>query len=245
MKILLYLRSGLFTLTLWLSVLLIAPIILLLLPLPVAYRDYIGNNWNRQALAQLALFCNLHARYEGLEHIPAHACIVFSKHQSAWETIALQPLFQRTSWIMKRELLWIPFFGWALWALKPIAIDRSAGKSALRKLLTQGEQRLAENRWVIIFPEGTRAPVGQTLRYRIGGAKLAETTGIPVLPVAHNAGVFWPKNSFIKYPGTITLRFGPLIPTKGKTAEEINAEAQTWIEANTQELVERAHVSRR
>ncbi len=236
-------RALIFNIVLVISVLIYAPVMLCSAPLPLHYRDALANFWNRNILIFLAWICQLRSEVEGLEHIPAQSCLVFAKHQSAWETIALQPMFKQVSWVLKRELLWIPLFGWALSMLKPIAIDRAARKSSLNHLLAEGKNRLAAGRWVIIFPEGTRTPVGATARYHSGGAKLAELTGVPVLPIAHNAGLFWPRQSLRKYPGVIRVRIGPLIPTQGKTAAQINAEAQAWIETHTRELVESAHVS--
>lgn len=238
-----YLRALIFNFILIISVLIYAPIMLLAWLLPLRLRDKLANFWNRNILRLLAWICQLRAEIEGMEHIPLQNCIVFAKHQSAWETIALQPLFQQVSWVLKRELLWVPFFGWALATLNPIPINRVARKSSLTQLLAKGQARLAAGRWVIIFPEGTRTAVGTITRYHIGGAKLAELTSVPVLPIAHNAGLFWPRKSLLKYPGVIRLRIGPLIATEGKTALQINTEVQSWIETNTHELVESARVS--
>jgi 1-acyl-sn-glycerol-3-phosphate acyltransferase len=155
---------------------------------------------------------------------------VLSKHQSAWETLAFQEIFPPFVFILKRELLWIPLFGWGLALLKPIAIDRDAGRRALDQVVSQGRARLEQGIWVVVFPEGTRVAPGHRRRYKSGGAALAAETGYPVVPVAHNAGVFWPKRSFIKKPGTIRVVIGPPIPTKGKSADEVLDQAEEWIE---------------
>jgi 1-acyl-sn-glycerol-3-phosphate acyltransferase len=133
--------------------------------------------------------------------------------------------------VIKRELLWIPFFGWGLATLRPIAIDRRSNRAALAQILSQGRARLKDGCWVVIFPEGTRVAPGERRRYRQGGALLAAKTGQPVLPVAHNAGDFWPRNGFIKRPGTIQLAIGPVIESSGRSAADINRLAETWIEA--------------
>ncbi len=170
-------------------------------------------------------------RYEiqGRENILRTPAIYLSKHQSAWETIALQIWTPPAVFVLKRELLYIPFFGWALWGLRMIWIDRSAGKSALEKIVTQGKKRLAEGLSIIIFPEGTRVAPGKMGRFKAGGAHLAVRTGATVIPVAHNAGELWPRNAFIKHPGTITVRFGPPIDPNGLSEAELNQRVETWI----------------
>src|SRR5690606_27074984 len=174
--------------------------------------------------------CKLNYRLEGAENLPKEPVIVFAKHQSVYEIIVMLCLFGPLAWVAKRELLLLPFFGWAFMLSRPIVINRRAGTRAVDQLVRQGSKSLAEGRSVMIFPEGTRTAPGTTPNYRIGGAILAEKSGYPVLPVAHNAGEYWSRNSFIKWPGTVTLSIGPLIRTGGKNAEQILAEAQTWIE---------------
>lgn len=132
---------------------------------------------------------------------------------------------------MKKELLSVPFFGWATRLMEPIALDRKAGRKAVDQLIEQGRDRLEKGRWVMIFPEGTRIPPGKKGRYKIGGASLAEATGYPVIPVAHNSGEYWPRRGFIKKPGTIQVRIGKPIETTNKTAQQILQEAEAWIEA--------------
>jgi 1-acyl-sn-glycerol-3-phosphate acyltransferase len=172
----------------------------------------------------------------GREHLPAIPAIILSKHQSAWETVAFLRLFPPVSPVIKLELLKLPFFGWALRMLNPIAIDRSAGREALKQIVAQGRDRLAQGFWVLVFPEGTRVAAGEKGRYGIGGGWLAAETGAPVVPVAHNAGEVWPKNAFVKRPGTITVSIGPAIASSNKSAAEITREVETWIETEMANL---------
>ena len=198
-------------------------------------RAYIGI-WSRYTLRWLSVSCNIHYIVEGKENIPQGTAIIMAKHQSTWETIAMQQIFPTQTWVLKRELLLIPFFGWGLAMTSPIAIDRSAGKKALKQVINQGIDRLKRGIWVVIFPEGTRVAYGSRGRYAIGGAMLAEKSGYPVVPVAHNGGRHWPKSSLIKYPGNITLSIGPTIDSKGKSSREINQLAEEWIETRSAEL---------
>jgi 1-acyl-sn-glycerol-3-phosphate acyltransferase len=175
-------------------------------------------------------------RVEGLEHLPSGSAVILAKHQSAWETIAFQQIFPPLSFVLKRNLLYIPFFGWGLALFSPIAIDRAAGREALRQIEEQGRRRLQQGFWVLIFPEGTRMPPGVQGKYQIGGAWLAAKAGAPVVPVAHNAGEVWPKNALLKRPGTITVRIGPPIATAGRKPAEVLAETEAWIETEMKRL---------
>lgn len=204
---------------------------------PVPYkqrRAYLGI-WSGFTLWWLKVTCNLDYRVEGRENIPNETAIILAKHQSTWETIAMQRILPLQTWVLKRELLWLPFFGWGLAMTRPIAIDRAAGKKALKQVIEQGTDRLKQGIWVVVFPEGTRIPYGSRKSYAIGGAMLAAKSGFPVVPVAHNGGKFWPKVGFIK-PGTITLSIGPTISISNKKAKEINALAEDWIETRSLEL---------
>jgi 1-acyl-sn-glycerol-3-phosphate acyltransferase len=169
-------------------------------------------------------------RVIGQENIPAGPAVIISKHQSAWETFGLQNIFPPLCFILKRELLWIPFLGWGLASIRSIAIDRKAGKDALSQVVEQGRERLKEGLWVAVFPEGTRVAPGVRGHYRPGGAFLAKRVGVPVVPVAHNAGEFWRRQAFLKYPGEVVMSIGPVIEVKGLKAEEINRRAKEWIE---------------
>ncbi len=191
----------------------------------------LAQSWARFNLRMLKRLCGLDYRVQGLDQLPTSNAIVLCKHQSAWEILALRALLPpRQSWVLKQELLRIPIFGGALNRLDPIPIDRSAARRELMHLLRVGTERLGQGYWMIIFPEGTRVAPGSQVSYAIGGALLAERTGYPVIPVTHNAGVFWGRRSLIKRPGTIELIFGPAIATQGRKAAEINAEAKLWIE---------------
>jgi 1-acyl-sn-glycerol-3-phosphate acyltransferase len=218
------------------TILLFAPLSVLTFPFPFNTRYQFITQWARFNLWWLDKTCRLSYQVSGEENIPTTNAIILCKHQSAWETLALQRIFPPQIWLLKRELLWIPFFGWGLAMLEPIAIDRKSGKKAMRQLLEQGVARLQAGRWVVIFPEGTRIAPGKKGRYAPGGALLAESSGYPVVPVAHNAGEFWPRRGFLKQPGIIQVIIGPVIVSKGKSAAEINAAVETWIEEKMQEI---------
>jgi 1-acyl-sn-glycerol-3-phosphate acyltransferase len=175
-------------------------------------------------------------RVIGAENIPTRSCVILSKHQSAWETFALQKIFPLTSFVYKRELHWLPFFGWGLWLMPFVAIDRGAGRKALAQVAERGKRRLDDGYSVIVFPEGTRVPPGEHRRYKVGGAHLAATAGAPVVPVALNSGECWKRNAFIKKPGIVTVSIGPAIDPAGLSAEEINLRAETWIENEMQRI---------
>ncbi|MBS0356133.1 MAG: 1-acyl-sn-glycerol-3-phosphate acyltransferase [Proteobacteria bacterium] len=176
-------------------------------------------------------------RLIGAENIPTQGpAIVLSKHMSAWETIMLQDIFPPMVFVMKKEIHKVPFFGWGIAQMPMIAIDRAAGKDALAQVEAQGRERLADGLWVTIFPEGTRVAPGSKKRYKAGGSWLAAQTGTPVVPVAHNAGEFWPRNAFFKRPGEVVVSVGPVIDTTGLSADQINALAEKWIEAEMRRL---------
>jgi 1-acyl-sn-glycerol-3-phosphate acyltransferase len=197
----------------------------------------IDSLWSRLNLWGLSAICGLNYRLTGAENIPKGPCIVLAKHQSAWETIALVSLiFGRKSWVLKRELLFVPIFGWIMYYFKPIAINRKSGHKSIDQIIEQGTQRLKSGSKIIVFPEGTRVAPGTRKRYGIGGAILAEKTQAPVLPIAHNAGVFWRRRGVRKYPGTIDVVIGKLFETQGMSASEINAKAEKWIEETVASL---------
>jgi 1-acyl-sn-glycerol-3-phosphate acyltransferase len=231
-----WLRSLLFSLGMLVITPPFALLTILLFPVPAVTRSRIASGWAYLAMAWLALTCNLRFRVIGRENIPDHASIVLAKHQSAWETIAFQTIFPPQIWVLKRELLWIPFLGWAFAALSTIAIDRAAGREALKQLVKKGKDRLARGLWVVIFPEGTRIAPGKRSKYHIGGAWLATHTQSTVVPVAHNAGEFWAKNSFIKIPGIITVSIGKPIETKGLKPDVLNQLVESWIENEMKQL---------
>jgi len=192
----------------------------------------VSNAWGKVVLWLLRYICNLRYKIEGWENLPPEGgYVICSKHQSAWETIALRGILPpRQTWILKKQLLKIPFFGWALQKVEPIAIDRSAGFSALKQIVAEGLKALAQGRIVIVFPEGTRVAPGERLKYNVGGALLGEKSGRPIVPIAHNAGVFWGRRGIRKFSGTINLVIGPPIPTVGRKVATINNDIENWIE---------------
>lgn len=230
------LRSVLFAAALLLVTPPFAVLSVLSFPLSRMGRFRVISWWSKIMLFIARHACGLDYKVEGHENLPAEPCVILSKHQSAWETLAFQTVFPPQVHVLKRELLWIPFFGWGLAMMSPIAIDRAKGRTALRQLARLGKERIAQGFWVVIFPEGTRVTPGTQRKYQSGGAWLAVQTGAPVVPVAHNAGLYWPKNSFMKHPGTITMRIGPAIPTAGRDPAEVIAETERWIEQQQSEL---------
>jgi len=232
----LFVRSVLFWAGFALATIVYATLSLLTVPFTFDQRYAFMSSWAHLSLWWLETTCKLTCRVEGAENIPSGAGIVFAKHQSTWETLALKRWFKPESWVLKKELLSVPFFGWGARLMEPIALDRRAGKKAVDQLIEQGRDRLAKGRWVIIFPEGTRIAPGHKGRYKIGGGLLAEATGAPVVPVAHNAGEFWPRRGFIKQPGIIEVHIGAPIFPSGRSAMEIVAEAEAWIEARMGEI---------
>lgn len=232
----LYLRSLLFFLGQAALTPLFGIAALFILPLGLPARFWVISHWAKWVESWLRFTCGLNYRVVGAEHVPQSPTVILAKHQSAWETIAFQKILPPHVWVLKRELLRIPFFGWGLAVLKPVAIDRSAGKKALKQVVEQGRARLGDGMSVLVFPEGTRMKPGQKGNYHIGGAWLAAQTGTPVLPVAHNAGEFWGKNTFLRRPGTITVSIGPVIATDGLKADEVNRRAEAWIEAEMERI---------
>ncbi len=230
------LRSLLFYLGMVAGLCVILPLLPLTFPFSYQTRYRMLTRWARFNVWWVGVVCGLHYRVEGLDRLPESAAIVMAKHQSAWETFVLQVLFPPQTWVLKRSLLWIPIFGWGLALLHAIAIDRKAGRQALQQVVEQGTDRLRRGIWVVIFPEGTRTAPGTRKKYNIGGAVLAEKSGFPVVPVAHNAGEFWPRHGFLKRPGTIQVVVGPVIDPAGKSATEINHAVEEWIESTMQRI---------
>ena len=234
----LLIRSLSYFLLMALSVVLIGlPLALLGWLMPMSWRHAMANAWGRVNLWLLRWVCGLTYTITGMEHIPPGGSILMSKHQSTWETIALRGLMPKTqAWVLKQELMRVPVFGWALAMVHPIAIDRKAGRKAIKQIIDQGKARLAEGRNVIIFPEGTRTAPGEHKRYGIGGGMLAEKAQVPVIPIAHNAGVFWARRGLRKHPGNIQVVIGEPINTQGKNATQIMTEVENWIEGIQQTL---------
>ncbi len=233
----LYLRSLLFLLLFGLNTIVYALPMVLAFLLPLMWRYRLLKVYPLVSLWLLKVCCGLRYRVEGRENLPETPSIVFAKHQSTWEALGLILCLPAAAYVAKRELLWIPFFGWGMASLRYITIDRSAGRKAIVHIIRQARDRLARGLWIIIFPEGTRRPVGASLQYKMGGAIMAVKTGAAVVPIALNSGEFWPRSGFIKWPGEITLSIGPAIETRDKQAEQVRDEAQQWIETKMAEIV--------
>jgi 1-acyl-sn-glycerol-3-phosphate acyltransferase len=209
---------------------------LLTFPFQPLTRYRIITTWSRIVVWLAQVICGIRYEVRGLERLPRQPSIVLGKHQSAWETLAFQVFLPPQVWVLRRSLLRVPFFGWGLAMASPIAIDRSAGMQALKQTLEQGRDRLARGFWIIIFPEGTRVPPGQRVKYQVGGAWLAAKTGAPVVPIAHNAGRLWRRNAFLKFPGIITVSIGEPIDPAGLKPEELNRRVEDWIESEVARL---------
>ena len=232
-----WLRSCMFAAAL---VLITPPYALLALatfPLPRMLRYRIISGWSCLVVWLARAILGIRWRVEGREHLPTRPAVILSKHQSAWETMAFQLIFPPQVHVLKRELLWIPFFGWGLALMSPIAIDRSRGVAALRAIARRGRERLEQGFWVVVFPEGTRVRPGERRPYQLGGAWLAAAAGAPVVPVAHNAGLFWPRNAFLKRPGIVTVRIGPSIEAADRDPKTLNDLAEAWIEEQQKALL--------
>ncbi len=230
------LRSTLFALALCIVTPPYAVFALLTFPLPRMTRYRLISGWSRLVIRLARWILGIEWRVEGRENLPSRPAVILSKHQSAWETMAFQLIFPPQVLVLKRELLWIPFFGWGLALMSPIAINRSRGMRALRTIARRGRERLAQGFWVVVFPEGTRVAPGAQREYHPGGAWLASASGAPVVPVAHNAGLLWPRNAFLKRPGTVTVRIGPPIDATDRDPKTINDLAKTWIEEQQKAL---------
>jgi 1-acyl-sn-glycerol-3-phosphate acyltransferase len=232
----LILRATLFSLFMIIYTVFHATLSFLFLPFPLHVRYHVVTAWTRVQLMALKWLCGIDHTVTGLEHISTKNAIILCKHQSAWETLGLQLIFPQQTWVLKKELLRVPFFGWALRLLEPIAIDRGQKREAMQQLIEQGKEKLAQGRYVVIFPEGTRVAPHHTHRFSKGGALLAVESGYPIIPVAHNAGTFWRRRGFIKYPGTIHVVIGAPIDPTNKTGEDLIIQVEQWINNTVAEL---------
>lgn len=237
----LYIRSSIFWLFHFVSMVLVVSLVLIFFWLPVNQRYAIGSSWAKMNMHFLRWFCNLNYEIKGKENIPDEASLVISNHQSTWETMSFQHFLPNQLWVMKKELFRVPIFGWGLALMSPIAIDRSAGKKAIDQIVEQGEKKLTQGRWVVVFPEGTRISPGVESKYKMGAFIFASRITHPVVPIAHNAGEFWPKHSFVKYPGTITVSIGESFNASEMDASEVKDKVEKWIR---QELLEIGDSSR-
>jgi len=235
----LMLRSALFNLCFFVLTLIFSTLLIASRPFGFPAAWFWGKAWSASTIGLIRMICGVWLEIEGREHLPDTPCVVLAKHQSAFETIAMPSLVPAFVWVLKRELFYIPVFGWALWALNEIAIRRSNPREALKQVMKQGKHFLKEKRWVVIFPEGTRTEPGQTGDYQASGFMLARKAGVGIIPMAHNAGVCWPKRGFIKHPGTVRVRFLPYI-TPGEVTNtprnDLLERLKTDIETATREL---------
>jgi 1-acyl-sn-glycerol-3-phosphate acyltransferase len=236
-------RSTLFALAQAVATPLFWVIAMLTFPLPLIVRYRVISSWSWLMIFLARTVCGIRYQVEGREHIPRQPCIVLSKHQSAWETLAFQIIFPPQVWVIKRELLRVPFFGWGLAMLRPIAIDRGAALRALKTMAVEARERLGRGFWIVVFPEGTRTAIGTHGKFHVGGAWLAAQTGAPVLPVAHNAGELWGRHAFLKYPGVVTVRIGAPIASQARKADDLNREAENWIRSQMNDIT--GHARRR
>jgi len=232
------LRSLLFTLFQAIVTPIYAVLVLLSFWVPPLPRFKFITGWCCINLLGARWICGIRHRVVGAENIPPRASphIVMSKHSSTWETLALNFLFPPLAFVAKKELLSIPFFGWAFTLASPITIDRKAGKDAMEQIIEQGQERVNQGFWIVVYPEGTRIRAGTRARYKTGGARLAIALGLPIVPVAHNAGYLWPKGARGKQPGTVTVSIGKPISPEGKDMQELTSEVESWIEAEVARL---------
>jgi 1-acyl-sn-glycerol-3-phosphate acyltransferase len=231
-----WLLSLLFTTVLFLSTFVYATVVVVCFWLPYRQRYAIAQIWATHELWLLKVLCGLDYVVEGAENIPPGGHVSMWKHSSAWETVAQMVIFPPQSWVLKREILWIPIIGWATWLMGPIAINRGAGAGAVKDVINQGRRRLEQGRGVLIFPEGTRVAPGQTKKYGISGALLAAETGRKIIPVAHDAGRYWGRRGLLKKRGTIRVVIGPPIESAGRDPRELNDLTRAWIDAKVAEL---------
>ncbi|WP_257297109.1 1-acyl-sn-glycerol-3-phosphate acyltransferase [Endozoicomonas sp. YOMI1] len=185
--------------------------------------------WAIVSIYLCRLICGIRWEVKGRENIPDTPCVIISNHQSTWETFFLQTLVTPQIQVVKQELLQIPFFGWALKQTRPIAINRKDARQALQQVRDQGKAALEHGVWVLIFPEGTRTPPGEPGKFSRGGAGLAKAADVDIIPIAHNAGAFWPNDSWLKRPGTIEVEIGPVIRTEPLSSVQANDAARNWI----------------
>ena len=240
----LYVRSSIFWLFHLLSLFAVVGTLLCFFWAPIKVRYAVASSWARMNIWFLKISCNLGYEIKGKENVPDEASLVLSNHQSTWETLAFQHFLPNQLWVLKKELLRVPVFGWGLAMISPIAIDRSAGKKAVDQIVEQGEVKLNQGRWVIVFPEGTRISPGVDSKYKMGGFIFASRITHPVLPVAHNAGEFWPKHSFVKYPGTITVSIGEAFNAQGMEPSDVKSRVEGWIKQELEIISDKSRWNR-
>ena len=229
-------RSLLFQIYFFTSVCIAALLIAIFFWAPYEFRFSIARNWGKSMLVMGKWLCGLDYRIEGLENIPDSPSVIMIKHTTVFETYAQLAIFPPQTWVLKHELKWIPLFGWGLAAMRPIAIDRGAGHHAVGQVIEQGKELLRQGVWVTIFPEGTRMPLGETRRYGVSGAALAKEAQVPIVPVAHNAGDFWPRRGLKKNPGLIRFCIGPPVMPEDRPPKKTNLIVQDWVESKMREI---------
>jgi len=233
------LRSIVFTIVLFISVAPFALLVILVRIFGTKASATVSKSWAHFIDWSCRVLCGLSFSIEGQENIPDQACVVFLKHSSAYETIIQWLVMPEQTWVLKRELMWAPFFGWALACLSPIAINRGSGKQAVNQVINKGKKQLSAGRCIMIFPEGTRMPSGQTRRYGISGTLLAQEAGTVILPIAHNAGDYWPRRGWLKRPGNVVFSIGKAVNPAGRDPRQVNEEIQEWIESRLKEIQSR------
>lgn len=230
-------RSLLFLTFGLLSVVIYAVVVMLMFWAPKSWLHALVVNYCNLALWAGDFFCGMKVVVEGQENIPDEPSVIMIKHTTTLETYGHVPFFPTTAWVVKRELVWAPIFGWAIGlVLEPIAIKRSARSNAVKQVIRQGKKKLAKGIWVTIFPEGTRMPPGETRKYGVSGAALAQEANVMIVPVAHNAGDLWPRLVFTKRPGIVRFCIGPPISAQGRPPRETNLVVQEWIENKMLEI---------
>jgi 1-acyl-sn-glycerol-3-phosphate acyltransferase len=228
----LFLRSLIFMVMMAIATVIWSGVCMLVAPLPYNKRYWVTSRWNVFVIWAARVVCGIEYEIKGRENWPDAPAIVLSKHQSAWETIFLLANTPRPLvFVFKKEILYIPFFGWGIALLRMIPIDRKQGKNAFRMVAEIGKRRLRDGQWIIMFPEGTRTKVGSQGKYKSGGTRLAIDTKTQVVPIAVNSGECWPKNSFIKRPGKITVSIGKPISSEGQTPDGMMEQVEQWIES--------------
>ena len=230
-------RFILFNVLSWLTVIFFTVAVLISWPISSKLSYRFARSWSLVVAALARIICGLRYQVIGQENIPKHSSVIFLKHSSAFETFAQLGFLPRSCWVLKRELLWVPFFGWTLYPLQAIAIDRSKGGAAVKQVVTEGKRRLADGIFVSVFPEGTRMPAGETKRYGKSGTLLAQEANTVILPIAHNAGYHWPRRGLGIIPGEVSFVIGKPIDPAGRSAAEVNEEIQGWIEKTVAEIV--------
>lgn len=232
----LYLRSSLFLLGSQIALIFVVLLLFFSFYLRIEYRYKIGSLWGKFNIWWLGITCKITFNLLGIENIPDKPCVIIANHQSTWESFAFQKIFAHQTWVIKKQLLWIPIFGWGLALLKPVIIDRGEKLKALKTIIKQGVKRVQSGIYLVIFPEGTRQPYGQLGNYQKGGVAIAKQAACDILPVYHNAGKLWAKGSFIKHPGIVTVVIGKPVSIVGESVAKRTQEIRDWTAVQAKNL---------